>query len=341
MKSGDASEAIRRLAESALDCWGLSGQRLELVMYRENAVFRVETSDKRSAALRVHRPGYHDEAALQSELVWMDYLAKAGLASPSPIADRKGRFVVFQGAEDLTEERAVDMLVWLDGVPLGASRAPLSWRADALIRIFRDLGHAMAELHNLSDQWTPLPGFRRHAWDCDGLVGADPFWGRFWESAALTDAQRELFSAVRDTAKSDLEAFRLAGGDYGLIHADLVRENVLVADDGVKLIDFDDGGFGWRMFDIATALYKNRWEPEYPLIEQSLLEGYRDHRPLGDKELGRLPLFTLLRALTYVGWIATRSDIPGMEGVEARFIEDAVALAQSYLSSKATRAGEA
>ena len=107
-------------------------------------------------------------------------------------------------------------------------------------------------------------------------------------------------------ACDDLHRFADAGGDVGLIHADLVRENVLLAEDDVRLIDFDDAGFGWRMFEIATALHRNRDEPHYPLIEQSLVNGYRSVRVLPDAELERLPLFMLLRSLTYLGWIRAR-----------------------------------
>ena len=39
-----------------------------------------------------------------------------------------------------------------------------------------------------------------------------------------------------------------------MIHADLVPENVLVDGDSIRLIDFDDAGFGWHHFEIATAL---------------------------------------------------------------------------------------
>ena len=43
--------------------------------------------------------------------------------------------------------------------------------------------------------------------------------------------------------------------DYGLIHADSVRDNMLVDKSGkVSLIDFDASGYGFRLFDIATLL---------------------------------------------------------------------------------------
>ena len=41
-----------------------------------------------------------------------------------------------------------------------------------------------------------------------------------------------------------------------------------------QLIDFDDSGFGFRLFDIATTLLRNRTEPDYAGLKNALLNGY-------------------------------------------------------------------
>ncbi len=53
-------------------------------------------------------------------------------------------------------------------------------------------------MHNQAAGWQPPATFRRHAWDMAGLVGERPFWGRFWELAALTPAQRSLLDRKRE-----------------------------------------------------------------------------------------------------------------------------------------------
>jgi len=44
------------------------------------------------------------------------------------------------------------------------------------------------------------------------------------------------------------------GGRPGLIHADLHLGNALFWSDEVRVIDFDDCGFGYWLYDIAFAL---------------------------------------------------------------------------------------
>ena len=80
-----ALDELQARAHRALAAWNLPAQEPELLKFRENAVFKVRLADGRTAALRLHRPGYHSEAALRSELQWMDELRRNGLNVPLPI----------------------------------------------------------------------------------------------------------------------------------------------------------------------------------------------------------------------------------------------------------------
>jgi len=73
-----------------------------------------------------------------------------------------------------------------------------------------------------------------------------------------------------------------------------------------NLIDFDDSGYGYRHYDLGTALVQSLEESNLPGMADALLEGYAG--AAGDAgEPGDLRLFTLLRCLASAGWIATRA----------------------------------
>lgn len=304
-------------ARRALAAWGMEAAEITAPLVRENIVYRV-VHDGAAYALRLHRPGLRTEAELRSELVWMAMLASAGLSVPAPVRTRAGDVIA------VSDAGFVSLLTWLPGAQMGEAGAPLAV-ADP-VAAFAALGEAMARLHELSDAWTPPQGFFRPRWDADGLLGAAPLWGRFWEAPFLGADDRDFFVAARDRAKR-----RLAGlddADFGLIHADLLRENVLIHEGRPQLLDFDDAGWGFRLFDVATSLLKHRREPIYPAIEAALLSGYRRRRPL---DAAALPLFMALRAFTYVGWIAERMAEPGAEARAARLLADARDLARASL----------
>jgi Ser/Thr protein kinase RdoA (MazF antagonist) len=312
-------------ARAALALWGFEDADIRFVAGRENRVWRVRAPHG-DFALRLKRPGYRSDAELQSELDWMAAMAAAGLTVPGPVASRRGRLL-----ETVGDQRA-DLLTWLQGAPLGATGQPLD-RPDARA-LFGQLGADLARLHTACDAWTPPPGFRRCRWDSEGLVGDTPLWGRFWENPTLSPADRNLFMAFREAAA---RALRSDGDtpDQGLIHADPVRENVLVQGEGLALIDFDDGGWGYRLFDIATALLKNREDPDYPALQTALIAGYRALRPLDTR---RLDLFLALRAVTYVGWIVPRMGEQGATERNRRFIVTARETCEQYIGKPATRA---
>ncbi|AWI60187.1 phosphotransferase enzyme family protein [Sinorhizobium fredii] len=323
--------ALHGRAQQALRHWGLANQTPELLKFRENAVFRVRLADGAPAALRLHRPGYHDDRALASELQWMAALKAGGLHVPAPIPTLDGRNLVTLPATSAFASQNADIVSWMHGEELGRSGEPLPHPPERIATIFGHLGEAMAELHNTSDRWTPPASFTRPVWDLDGLLGEAPLWGRFWDCPGLTpDAARQL-AALRPLLAEKLRAADHAGLDYGLIHADLVRENVLVGPDHVELIDFDDAGYGWRMFDIATTLLRNRREPHFDLIQAALIAGYRRRRPLPESALETLPLFLLIRSLTYIGWICERPATPDAEKRLARYVKEALELAEPFL----------
>ncbi|MEP1766308.1 MAG: phosphotransferase [Sulfitobacter sp.] len=309
---------MTQTVEKALDLWGMNGADWRLIAARENRVFRVDHGGK-SYAYRLHRTGYRTNAELVSELEWMGAVSDGGLHVPAPIKSTSGGFL------HVVDDIQVDVLTWLSGAPIGKTGEPLQTenRQDLFFR----LGQEMARLHSLSDAWTPPTTFTRCHWNREGLVGDAPLWGRFWENPTLTDEDRALFLRIRDYANGLLEGIETTL-DFGLIHADLVRENVMADGDNLQLIDFDDAGFGFRIFDLATTMIKNMHEQDYPQLREALITGYRSQRSI---DIGLLDFFILLRALTYVGWIIPRMDEDGAAMRNERFITTARILAKDTL----------
>jgi len=311
---------MRALVDQAAARWRLDPARITLAAQRENAVWKAET-DTGVFALRLHRVGYRTQAELESELDWMAMLARGDMAVPHPVLSITGKLV------ENVEGVAVDLLTWLPGRTVG-SHGALKGVSDRPGHM-RRLGALLAQLHDLSDAWTPPPGFTRPRWDRAGLIGPTPLWGPFWQNPQLTADQAALLKHVRDTANARLSGIegRL---DAGLIHADAITENVMIDGDRLSLIDFDDGGWGFRDFDLATVLMRQLPSPDYADLRAGLLAGYATRRTV-DAET--LDLFLVLRALTYLGWIIPRLDEPGGMDRSRRALATALPLAKAFARS--------
>jgi Ser/Thr protein kinase RdoA (MazF antagonist) len=116
-----------------------------------------------------------------------------------------------------------------------------------------------------------------------------------------------------------------------LIHADFLHENLLANDDGICLIDFDDAGFGWHLFDVATTLFFHLGEDYFDDAFATLIDGYRTKRTLSDEHLARLPLFFALRGTTYLGWTHTRSETETAQSLKPMIIAAVEELLDVYL----------
>ncbi len=274
-------------AETAAKAWG--AHVLRTLRDRENHVFEMGLPSGDRAALRLHRAGYQSPAAIRSELWWCAELARSGLPVPAALPALDGALLV-----RLPDGRHASAIAWMAGEALGEAAKPFNRPLPQVLDAYHALGQLLARVHRTTDALTLPDGFTRPSWDLDGLVGDTPLWGRFWEHPAATSDQRATLVRARDALRE-----RLAG-DSGLIHADVLRENVLVNDRSVSLIDFDDSGFGFRLHDLGTALVQTFQHPEQPQIRAALMAGYGT----GDQDM--VKAFTLARALSSVGWTMPR-----------------------------------
>ncbi|MEH6469854.1 MAG: phosphotransferase [Halopseudomonas sp.] len=328
----EQTQRLRGLAAEALKHWDIECLSLELIKYRENAVYRLVTTEGEEFAVRINRPGYHSEPALRSELQWIDALDRHGFDVPQVIPTTEAELLVTVSVSDVPEPRQVGLFSWVEGQPLAAELECSPEDKGKIRSIYRTVGQSAAKLHNQATSW-PLPeGFQRHAWDLEGLVGEQPFWGRFWELESLTSEQRQLLIAARDQVRRDLRKLGQEPGLYSLIHADFVPDNLLVDGGCVRLIDFDDAGFGWHLFEIATALYFIQDEPYFDTARDAMIAGYRDHRPLSDEALEQLPLFLVARGCTYLGWVQSRQETETAKEMTSELIRMACDIAQRYMA---------
>ncbi len=323
--------AMGQAAHAALERWGLSGAQLSLIKHRENAVYRVETSTRQKFALRVHRLGYHSDQELRSELQWMHALKDSGISTATVVPTLDGSLFCALPDQSGTWTFQVDLLGWVDGEALGSIEEGANLDPQELADVYQHIGVIAAKTHNHFESWDKPTDFARHAWDLEGLVGDNPFWGRFWELEALTADQKELMLRVRSQLREDLGRFGTATDRYGVVHADFLPENFLVNNNGITLIDFDDAGYGWHLFDLATSLWVLLGEDYFDAVTQSLIDGYRTQRALPDDHVAMLPTFLMARITTYLRWVHTRSETETAKELTGMIVDAACAVATDYL----------
>ncbi len=323
-----AGARLDGIARRALAEYGVGADAgLTLLNVSENATYAVDdpVSGERTV-LRVHRHGYHDGTEIASELDWLDALrADAGVRTPHVLPAPDGRRLLAMDEAGSVNPRHVVRFEWLAGIePTPAD--------DKLPQSFEFLGAITARMHEHVQTWQQPPGFRRFAWDDDGAFGADPRWGRWQDGIAVGPAEREVLGCLEVTLRSRLGRYGRGPDRYGLIHADLRLANLLADGDQTYVIDFDDCGWGWLLYDFGAAVSFFEHDPRVPDLADAWVRGYRSVRHLPSADEHELPTFVMMRRLLLVAWIGSHSGTELARSMGAEYTAGSVELAQDYLS---------
>ncbi len=333
-------ERLEAIARDALRAHGIGPDAvLTLLNISENATYAVDDPDTgERSVLRVHRPGYHTRAAVESELAWIQALrAEHVVATPEVLPTRDGSLVTV-GRHPDGEQRHAVRFVWVPG------QEPAGLR---LVDDFRALGAVTARLHAHARQWQRPAWFTRFRWDYETSIGPRGHWGRWQDGMAVGGAEREVLGRLDDTLRRRLAAFGDGPDRFGLVHADMRLANLIVdlddpaapGQDGpsapsreVTVIDFDDCGFGWYLYDLGSSLSFIEDDPRVPELIDAWVEGYREVGELSAEEVDELPTFVLLRRLLLVAWIGSHSDTELAQSMGEEFTRASCDLAEQYLS---------
>ncbi|HEX2953859.1 MAG TPA: phosphotransferase, partial [Bacillota bacterium] len=165
-------------------------------------------------------------------------------------------------------------------------------------------GEITALLHEHSAHYRPAEKIIRPVWGWDRLFGESSFFNTKYRLRLPSDEIRRLEQVGR-IIENRLKDLNMS--DYGLIHADLHRGNLIIQEDQLGIIDFDDCGWGYYLFDVATLLssiYRlSKDERNYHILKDAYLKGYDRIRALPsaiDQEL--LPFF-VMRDMLIVNFI--------------------------------------
>lgn len=318
------------IARDALAGYGLSPRtELTLLNISENVTYRLDDPDTgERSVLRVNRPGYHSPDALLSELAWIRALRADGVVSTPQVLPAADGSLVATGTHPDGERRNVVRFAWVDGVEPHGSR---------LVDDFRSLGTIAARLHAHARAWRRPAGFTRFRWDYRTSIGPHGHWGRWQDGLGVGPAEHAVLSRLDRVLHDRLAAFGAGPDRFGLVHADMRLANLLVDPAAgpcaeVTVIDFDDCGIGWYLYDLGASLSFIEHDPRVPELIDAWVTGYRRVAPLSAPEEAELVTFVLLRRLLLVAWIGSHHDTELAQQLGEEFTRVSCDLAEDYLS---------
>ena len=114
---------------------------------------------------------------------------------------------------------------------------------------------------------------------------------------AMKDDEIAVLDRAVDLLKERLYRYRRTKDNYGMIHSDLRAANLLVNGDQVAVLDFDDCGRGWYMYEIAGIVALLEYTPQLPEMLLAIVRGYEEILPLTQKDKDEIMSFVLMRRI--------------------------------------------
>ena len=320
-------EVFLQVAQEAAERFDFPRVKATLLAFSENATYLVtdpETGEK-LFVLRVGRPGYHTLEEYESEISWLrqinDYTP---LKVANPISARDGSYIQLVERDDTTYYCIATE--FLTGLTLEHDNAP-----GAAVEHFRTLGETTAYLHRQTEIWNGTKDIKRFHWDCENMIGEHAIWGNWRDYPDIKPEEEAKIARCCEIIKARLDRYGKNEHNYGVIHADLRDTNIIVEGDVIKVIDFDDFGFGWHLHDLAGALTFIEEREDVPDLVNAWLDGYRRVLPFTDTDFVEIDTFILQRRIQMLAWMGSHQDSTPVQGYMVGYMEGTMQLVDRYL----------
>lgn len=263
--------------------------RLQALNSYENRVFQVGLEEGGMLVVKFYRPARWTDAAIREEHAFTHELVQAELPVLAPLEGADG--------QSLYEAYGFRFAVYKNQ----GGRAPELDRPEDLTRLGRCLArlHSIGALHDF--QHRPALGIQSHGYNArDTLL----------ECGLLPDDVRDSYEAIADHILAGIErCYERAGRVRHLrLHGDCHPGNILLRDETLWLLDFDDCCSGPAIQDLWLFLSGDR---EFMTARlHDLLKGYREFRDFDPRELHLVEALRALRMLHHAAWLARRWDDP-------------------------------
>lgn len=294
----------------------------------ENLVFRVVDGKGGRWVLRLHRPGYHDAREVQSELDWIAAIERdTGVQVPEIVATRDGGAIA---PVNLSGEASPRLAVLFKEHP-----GELPGETDArLPDIFEALGAAAAQCHVHVRTWRKPKGFTRPYWTIATTLGPNGIWGDWRATPGLSLKDTALLTEAELRLHALFNAYGTKAARFGLIHNDMRPSNFLWHEDKLRLLDFDDCGFGWFIADFAAAVSWFEDDPRVPDLFARWQAGYARHRTLSAQDIAMAGPALLARRMLLLAWTGSRAETDLAAAHARGLVEGTVGMARRFLGGE-------
>lgn len=279
---------------------------LECIFWRRgsNDTYLIRCANARYA-MRLYRHQNYPRDELDFEVDALNYLHRQGFPVAYPVARKTGGYVTEISA--LEGVRYLLITTFAEGNELDCNT----------VGEFRQYGESLGRLHEAS-QGFKTPHKKKNLdlknFIDDSVKSIAPF---------LVNRPKELALLVQyvENARSEVERAGKEGMDVGFCHGDVHGGNAHLHDNVLTHFDFEECGFGYRVFDLATFKWAFDLDDSKSDNWQAFVAGYESVRKIKSADLKVLDTFVLLRHVWLIAYHMRNSHDFGGELTSDGYID--------------------
>ncbi len=203
-------------------------------------------------------------------------------------------------------------------------KIPSLWK-DSLkpedVSMYETLGEIAAKIHLNSINWNPPSFYDRIEWDYDSTFknGWNNYYGVHYRQLKewLKFDEMLILDSCAALIKKRLEKYGKGRDRYGMIHSDLRMSNLLQDRESITVLDFDDCGLGWFMYDVACICGLMEHRPDLHLVIDAIMNGYERIRAVSEEDRMEIGTFIMMRRIGLLQAIVYHLDITEAGGGES------------------------
>ena len=257
-------------------------------------------------SLRVYRNAINTRDEIDFEVAALNYLHDKGFPVAFPIARKSGGYI--------TEVSAPEGIRYVLISAFATGDMP---DYDSL-EDFRLYGESVAQLHTLSDSFET--SHKRP--ELDLKMFTEKPYDLIAPHVSHRSEELAFLKQCLETARSDIERVGVSGMDYGFCHGDVHGGNAHLHEGVLTHFDFEECGFGFRLFDLATFKWGSVGSSKKgPEQWAAFVEGYESIRKISEADFQLLDTFILLRNIWLIAFHMRNADDFGGELTSDGYID--------------------
>lgn len=284
-----------------------------------NQTYKIKISQHNQQVLRIYRTNGAKNQEIDLELKVLSYLNQySQIKVASPLINQQGKFLTLISDQDHGEIR-VAMFSFVN-----AQTVTNSLSVDLMFKIGQTLGKLDLALEKANLAITPSPSKVLRLWDGEDLINwsLQQFTKYYFHHQFLQDHNpQKIKYSIFELAQRLRNNYRQIKTllPHQLIHADAHFDNFLWDGKDLSIIDFDNLGYGMRIYELTAPLYHlyelnlagklNDIEQDLDLLNQTLISGYLSSVQISNLELKSLPLIQGIHLWGILAWMVKSQDL--------------------------------